>query len=168
MSTERKEGVNLLNPETPAHSPEQGLELSGESPEFAATVTETPRVDQQHLANVKSTISASDPQPTEIAKDPSLTEIENILSENLGDIYSQLPESKREAFRVKGEEIAKTVQTMLQGAKVKTHKILQLVSSWLGMIPGVNLYFLRQEAKIKLDKLLDYQAEQAKLSSNDL
>jgi hypothetical protein len=33
-------------------------------------------------------------------------------------------------------------------------KILALIRDWLKLIPGVNRFFLEQEAKIKTDKIL--------------
>lgn len=166
MNNDRREGVNLLNPEAGAVERESSLESKDSTPDFSVGVGESPRVDAQQLANVKSTISAVEVAPSAPEKEPSLAAIESILAENLGEIYSQLPEDKREAFKVKGEQIASTVNVMLKTAKVKVHKVLQLVSDWLGMIPGVNVYFLRQEAKIKLDKIMDYVEDQTKNSGN--
>jgi hypothetical protein len=168
MNEERKEGVNLLTPELSSPEREPDLELGAAAPELAPRALEAPRVDKQQLANVKSTITTQIETAAVAEKDPMLTQIEGILSENLGDIYAQLPVEKREAFRIKGEEVAGKIHTMMSTAKVKVHKILDLVSDWLGMIPGVNVYFLRQEAKLKLDKLMDYQEEQSKTSSTSL
>jgi hypothetical protein len=53
---------------------------------------------------------------------------------------------------------------MITTAKIKVHEVLKMISAWLGMIPNVNVYFLRQEAKIKLDKVLDYADERSKNS----
>ncbi|MEK7183822.1 MAG: hypothetical protein AAB776_04280 [Patescibacteria group bacterium] len=168
MYDDRKEGVNLLNPEAGSVERETNFEAQETGPELAPRQDETPKVDKQHLSNVKSTITVQEPVAEAPAKDPLLTQIEGILSENLGEIYSQLPEDKREAFRLKGEEVAGKIHEMMTTAKIKVHKILKLVSDWLGMIPGVNVYFLRQEAKLKLDKLMDYSEEQAKTSQNAL
>ncbi len=168
MNEERKEGVNLLTPESGSIERETNLESQESAPDLAPRADNSPKVDQQQLANVKSTISAQIEVVAAVEKDPLLTKIEAILSENLGDIYTQLPADKREAFRVKGEETAGKIHDILGSAKVKVHKILELISDWLGLIPGVNVYFLRQEAKIKLDKLMDYQEEQAKTSSTTL
>lgn len=46
------------------------------------------------------------------------------------------------------------IGTMLQATKVQTKKIVELLLAWLRIIPGVNRFFLEQEAKIKADKLL--------------
>ena len=43
---------------------------------------------------------------------------------------------------------------MVSAAKVHSKKILKAIVGWLKMIPGVNKFFLEQEAKIKTDKIL--------------
>ena len=48
---------------------------------------------------------------------------------------------------------------MLKAAKVQVDKVFDLIKNWLGLIPGVNKYFLRQESKIKTDKLLKLKKE---------
>lgn len=165
MPDDRLEGVNLLNPEVSSAERETNFETKEAALDLALPRDETPKVDKEHLSRVKSTIST--PSATAVAvpeKDPLLAQIEGILAENIGDIYAQLPEDKREAFRLKGEEIAGKIHVMIISAKIKVHQILQLISDWLHFIPGVNIYFLRQEAKIKLDKIMDYVEEQAKNS----
>lgn len=168
MLDDRKEGVNLLNPEVGSREQEPAFESRDTQPDLLPRQTETPRVDQHHLTNIKSTIAAPTPVAVVPERDPVLAQIENILANNLGDIYTQLPEDKREAFKVKGEEVASKIHEMVTTAKIKVHKILKLVTEWLGMIPAVNVYFLQQEAKIKLDQIMDYVEEQAKTSQNSL
>lgn len=164
MPDDRQEGVNLLNPEVGHAEREVNFESQEVAPDLSVPRDETPRVDKEQLTRVKSTIKTQVATPVAPEKDPLLSQIEGILSENIGDIYAQLPEEKREAFRIKGEEIAGKIHVMIITAKIKVHQILKLVSEWLHMIPGVNVYFLRQEAKIKLDKIMDYVEERAKNS----
>lgn len=158
----------MLNPEMSSRERETNFENQEASPELAPRQDETPRVDKQQLTNVKATITAQAVTEAVPEKDPVLTQIEGILAENLGEIYSQLPEDKREAFKAKGEEVAGKIHEMVLTAKIKVHKVLKLIGEWLHMIPGVNVYFLQQEAKIKLDKIMDYAEEQAKTSPNDV
>lgn len=158
----------MLSPEMGSMERETNFETQEASPEFAPVRDETPRVDQQQLANMKSTITAQPVVDAVPEKDPMLVQIEGILSENLGEIYSQLPEDKREAFKVKGEEVASSIHEMMSTAKLKVHKVLKLIAEWLHMIPGVNVYFLQQEAKIKMDKIMDYAEEQAKSSPDSM
>ncbi len=88
------------------------------------------------------------------AKDPVLSRVEGILAEDLADIYRELPEGKREKFNTRGDEVAPEVFDMIHRAKASAKKILKLISDWLKMIPGINRFFLEQEAKIKTDKLM--------------
>ena len=44
---------------------------------------------------------------------------------------------------------------MIETGKAVGRKILKLIRSWLKLIPGVNKFFLEQEAKIKTDKIVD-------------
>ena len=92
----------------------------------------------------------------QIQKDRFLIGIEHILSDNLGDAYLALPPDKRTAFKARGEEIATKVKEMADKGRLHVHKILHWIRDWLRMIPGVNVFFLEQEAKIKADKLLEY------------
>lgn len=82
--------------------------------------------------------------------------IENILAEDLKDIYTKLPKSKQIEFKEKGEETANQIATLLNQIKYKVGEILGLIKSWLKIIPGISKFFLEQEAKIKTDKIIKY------------
>ncbi len=81
-------------------------------------------------------------------------QIEKILEEDLSSVYFNLPEEKREEFRYKGEATANQINVLLGSAKVKVTKIINLIKSWLTLIPGVNKFFLEQEAKLKADRII--------------
>lgn len=87
-------------------------------------------------------------------KSQQLIRIEKILEQDLGKIYFSLPENLKKEFKVKGEETAAKIEILLQRAKVKVKEVIKLIMAWLKMIPGVNKYFIEQEAKIKTDKIL--------------
>ncbi len=93
------------------------------------------------------------------AKSPVLEKIENVLEEDLQDIYFQLPPEKQAEFAKSGEETANQIAGLVQEAKIRVKKILELIIKWLKMIPGVNKYFLEQEAKIKTDKILELRTK---------
>ena len=57
-------------------------------------------------------------------------------------------------FKQKGEQTAKEVNNLLSSGKAKLQKIIDLIVSWLKIIPQVNQHFLEQEAKIKADEIL--------------
>lgn len=104
---------------------------------------------------------APPPLPASPPKDPILTQVETILSEDLKDLYAGLPADIKPKFRAKGEEVASAIKVMIESAKVKTRKVLKLIRDWLRMIPGVNKFFLEQSAAIKTQKIT-FLAEQKK------
>lgn len=104
-------------------------------------------------------------RPVVVAKPPKdrLTqEIEEVLEEDLKELYMAMPKEKQAAFKVKGEETLSAVRALVRVAHVNVKKIFQLIRDWLKMIPGVNRYFLEQEAKIKTDKIVLVSEEEKK------
>ena len=81
-------------------------------------------------------------------------EIEKILAEDLEDEFTKMDPATQQEFKRKGEETAQKINNLLESAKVKVKKIIDLIRSWLIMIPGINKFFLEQETKIKTDKIL--------------
>lgn len=94
-------------------------------------------------------VAASAPQA-----DPLSQRIESILQEDLTDLYLSLSPKDQQAFKQKGEETVSKIRVLLNQTKVNAKKIFQLIREWLKVIPGVNRFFLEQEAKIKTDKIL--------------
>ena len=88
-----------------------------------------------------------------IQKDPLTQQIEQVLEEDLKDVYLSLPPEKQAEFLRKGEEVAGKIRIMIETAKFSFKKVLGLIRDWLKIIPGVNKFFLEQEAKIKADKV---------------
>jgi hypothetical protein len=80
--------------------------------------------------------------------------VEKILEEGIEDIYKKLPMQKQMEFRIVGERTAKEINFLLDKAKFSVAKILELIKKWLAIIPGVNSFFIEQEAKIKTDKII--------------
>jgi hypothetical protein len=81
-------------------------------------------------------------------------EIENILEDDLGDIYAQMDAGVQKQFKEEGEQITSKIIGMINSGKLNFKKVFKLVFGWLSIIPGVNKFFLKQEAKIKTDKIL--------------
>lgn len=89
------------------------------------------------------------------SKEPVLAEIESILSAGLLDVYKGLSPELQKEFKQEGERVAGRIREMLARAQVHVRKILQMIRAWLKIIPGVNKFFLEQEAKIKTDKIIE-------------
>lgn len=87
-------------------------------------------------------------------KSQTQKEIENILEEKLGEIYQSMDSIRQKEFKEKGEEAAFKISILINQAKIKIREILKLIIEWLKLIPGINRFFLEQEAKIKTDKIL--------------
>lgn len=87
-------------------------------------------------------------------KDPVTEEIEEILSEDLEAMYAKLTPEQRAVFKREGERVASTITVIIEKVKVGSKTILDLIRRWLRLIPGVNKFFMEQEAKIKTDKIM--------------
>jgi hypothetical protein len=94
-----------------------------------------------------------------VEKSEDLVQVEKILAEGLENLYKDLPDNRKQEFKVKGEETARQITDLLKAVKIQINKIVRLIVDWLKTIPGVNKFFLEQEAKIKADKLLEMKKE---------
>lgn len=81
-------------------------------------------------------------------------EIDNVLAEGLNDVFLKMNSRQQADFKKAGEETVVKINVLLSETKVKVNKIINLIKKWLKMIPGVNKFFLEQEAKIKTDKII--------------
>jgi len=149
-----KGGTESIKQETEkTKSPEDIFEISKEDESTIPSSNVSNQVIQQ------DTIS----QPIQ-AKDDLNKKIDNILEEGLTELYMQIPKEKQLEFKQKGEETANKITQLLRETKVQVKKILNLIINWLSIIPGINKFFIKQEAKIKTDKLLALKKE--KLEKN--
>jgi len=89
-----------------------------------------------------------------LAKSEVLLRIEHVLEQDLGDIYFRLEPAKQQQFKVKGEETAAKIEQVLLKTKFKAKEIFKLIMEWLKVVPGVNHFFIKQEAKIKTDEII--------------
>lgn len=83
-----------------------------------------------------------------------MRKIDEILSEDMSDIFLSLPKDKQREFKEEGEKTVLKINQLMEKAKIKVSKIVNLIKNWLGIIPNANKYYLEQEAKIKTDKIL--------------
>lgn len=129
--------------------PEKKVEI--EKPPVPEKV-EVPPVPEK--VEVPPKVAPLPPLPLRPPKSETLIKIEKILEEDLSEIYFKMPPEKQKKFKEKGEETASKIEKMIQAGKVIAKKILKLIRDWLKLIPGVNRFFLDQEAKIKTDKIM--------------
>jgi hypothetical protein len=147
--------------EVPIRTPEQpsipAPELSPAGPE---TLREQSTVVPAETSSAESTTVAM-PVVTPVTPDtvhtgPSITskQVEEILSEGLEDSYRMMDPAMQSEFRRTGEVAAASIAQLLLSTKVQTKKIIDLIVAWLKIIPGINKFFIEQEAKIKTDRLM--------------
>lgn len=98
------------------------------------------------LAKAKQSAPAMD---TERVK-----EIDNILEDGLGEIFLKMDPAKQKEFKAEGEKAVRKIDKILGKAKINTQKIFKIIKVWLARVPGINKFFLEQEAKIKTDKIM--------------
>ncbi len=77
------------------------------------------------------------------------------MEEGIRESYEKLSPIAQQEFKIKGEEAADKISELLNATKIKVKKIFRLILEWLFMLPGVNRFFLEQEAKIKTDRIIN-------------
>jgi len=87
-------------------------------------------------------------------RDEMTVQIESIMEAGLEEAFKEMTPIQKQEFKMKGEEVARTLRQMFKGAHVRVKKVFKLIVEWLQMLPGVNKFFLEQEAKIKADKII--------------
>ncbi|MBI4117707.1 MAG: hypothetical protein HY453_01350 [Parcubacteria group bacterium] len=129
--------------------------------EYVPEEVRTPRVERissDDALAVKQQISfprlRTKPKLTAPQKSAQVLEIESILEDELGPIFEALPSERRALFKSAGEDLANKLDRLIHKAKISAKTVFAMVRNWLILIPGVNRFFLEQEAKIMTDKIL--------------
>ena len=139
----------------------QTQETNVEADERAYEGTEASR--ETFLEKSAENVAAASAQPVAqapvaqkpVEKDETLIRVEKIMEKDLGSFYTTMPPAAQALFKKKGEEAANEISAMIRNFKVKVGKVLKLLRDWLHTIPGVNRFFLEQEAKIKTDNIME-------------
>lgn len=87
-------------------------------------------------------------------KDAELIKIENTLASGLDILYRSLPSDRQILFKQRGEETALKIKVLLHQVKVKISDLVVLILNWLKLIPGLNRFFIEQQALIKAQQLM--------------
>lgn len=118
-------------------------------------------------AEVKTTdffnvLKRKKPKPSAIPqlRDEVTVRIEKILEDGVGDAFSRLSPVAKQEFKLKGEETSRKIRELLKSSHIKVKKIFRLILEWLKMLPGINRFFLEQEAKIKTDRIISLHKKQ--------
>ena len=144
----------ILEPQPTAKQVENHRERGTEQPAtFEQPKSEGEKKAERAQAQSPSRAASLPPLPAASTGVP-IKEIERVLSEDLEDIYFQLPPEVQGRFKQTGEETARKIKQLLERTTVKVKKIAALIFAWLKIIPGVNKFFLEKESKIKTDEIL--------------
>lgn len=163
-------GIELRPRDAQGQSPEQtpkseseikpaDLAINKEQPEAKAETsiqTEENFLDSA-ITNLRAALRTTKKKPTLIqprVRDEITLKIEHIMEEGLADAYRALTPLQQQEFRLKGEETAWKIRDLLRETHVKIKKIFRLLIEWLKILPGINRFFLEQEAKIKADRII--------------
>lgn len=145
-----------LNPpiESAVPSPEQQFEAPEQKPETLEIQKEG--FLEETIEGLKNKLRSSKKKPHIIpnVRDALTVEVEKVMEEGLKDAFKELTPIQRQEFKIKGEETAYKIRDLLRATHVKVKKIVKLIIEWLKMLPGVNRFFIEQEAKIKTDKII--------------
>lgn len=143
--------------EKPKESPlpaEQAPEHQPEQPEQPQSRGELPKPS---VSSALSKTPTPAPAPTPSNKSEARREIEQILQEDLSELYANLDEKQRQDFRLKGEETATQIERLIETAKITTRKVIRLLKDWLKLLPqALNAFFFEQVVKIKTDRLMAF------------
>ena len=85
--------------------------------------------------------------------------IDRLLSDGLSDIFIKMPPAKQQEFKIEGEKTVKKINQLIEKGKLNLNTLVKMIRKWLSLIPGVNRFFLEQDAKIKADKIMEINKE---------
>lgn len=153
MAGEKK--IEAIKPEKITLPPRRSEQIS--SPEAKAErISATPEKAPETIKSGEAATAAPRPVTPVILsyQEQRAQAIDAILAEGLNEVFLKMDASRQQEFKKRGEETVKKINSLLDKTKIKASKIIDLIRSWLKLIPGVNRFFLEQEAKIKADKII--------------
>lgn len=143
-----------ITPRVESPKPEQQFEVREKEPTKLEVKGEG--FLEEAIGGLKNKLRGGKKKPTTIpqVRDALVVEVEKVMEEGLKEAWKELGPIQRQEFKIKGEQTAVQIRELLKAAHVKVKKIFRLIVEWLKMLPGINRFFLEQEAKIKTDKIL--------------
>ncbi len=146
-----------ISPEQPPTQPEQTPEnIETQQPQETTLETQSSnesidnKIDTLKNKLLKKKKKVQMPQ----VKDELTLRIEKVMEDGIADAYRELTPVQQQEFKIKGEETAYKIRELLKKTRIKIKDIFKLLYEWLRMLPGINKFFLEQEAKIKADKII--------------
>lgn len=145
---------------SPVSSPEQ--EYSPEMQVETMQDEQPASLDQKIeglVSNLKNAKQKKSKGVVPVVRDDMTLQIETIMSDGLDDAFAELTPVQQQEFKIKGEAAAQEIRQLLGAARVKVKKIFGILVDWLKMLPGINRYYLIQEAKIKTDQIMSLKLQ---------
>ena len=149
----------LITPETLPQQASEKEQIEGETDiekeleNLEKEVSANEKLSQSVNATLPNNANA--PVKTAVIKTATRKSIESILSEDMKELFQNMDAAHKAEFKKQAEETASALEILIATAKATARKVVKLISNWLKLIPGVNQFFLEQEAKIKTDKLME-------------
>jgi len=145
------EKKDILKPVPEKIEIRNGLSAEQGAENFSIKIEKILPAEEQKNIPADGLIQASNQQYFQKEKQK---EIEKILEAGLEDIYLSLSPEKQREFKMEGEKTTREINILLNKTKINIGKIIALIRRWLLVIPGINKFFLEQEAKIKADEIV--------------
>ncbi|MBU2542569.1 hypothetical protein KJ785_03350 [Patescibacteria group bacterium] len=142
-----------LKTELPTPTPEGVIESI---PEKQNVPVEEENFLEESITTLKTKLRGTKVKKTTIprVRDEVTIQVEKIMEQDLVDAFRELTPIQKQEFKIKGEQVAFEIRDLLKKTHLKAKTIFKLIFEWLKMLPGINKFFLEQEAKIKTDKIL--------------
>ena len=127
-----------------------------EQPMESITIKEEGTIDKAIDGLKKKLKKPKKIKPTQIpqVRDELTIQEEKIMEEGLKDAFGAMTPIQKQEFKIKGEETALQIRQLLKSTRVKIKNIFKLLFEWLRLLPGINKFFLEQEAKIKSERIM--------------
>ena len=145
--------IPSLQLEKPLEMQKETTELAPQ-PEKITIKKEKEGLPDDTLDALKQKLKKQKPKQIPQVRDMATIQVEKIMEAGLQDAYQEMSAVQQQEFKIKGEKTAMEIRALLNAGKIKIKKIIKLLISWLRLLPGVNKFFLEQEAKIKADKII--------------
>lgn len=133
---------------------EVGHELEQKQVETKEGLEQTAKEKLAEVESGSPNLAAGGASVAAPAKSINLLKIEQVMEDDLAEIFFNMDEAHRALFKAEGERAAREIDRIISAGKSVAVKILEVLKHWLRLIPGVNKFFIEQEAKIKTDKIL--------------
>lgn len=141
-------------PESAAPESQPQSAVEAERAPVEVNASKANQADKKRFSAPKGLAKVSPVAPA-VSQDQKTFEIKSVLGKGLGGVYSKMDSQHQAEFLNAEEKAAVKIKEVLAKEPVKSRKIFNIIFDWLKNIPVVNKFFLKQEAKIKTDQIVE-------------